>query len=120
MQTRQIQRRQEPRNRPQYRGVAWSRGCGNQLCRGTLIDASKSGIGLEVMGEDMPRHGDVLRILSLENAEPRRVRVVRVENGPSGAVRLGCKWVTTSDRAYQSHTPPGRHFPSHSRLLPSQ
>ena len=107
-----LRQRRESRHLPLHRGVAWSRAGGGAMDRGRLTDTSRSGLGMDVPWELAPQHGEVLRIHSMESSEQRRVRVVRVEVGPRGMIRVGCGCVSAREYPNRPCRPGERRFES--------
>lgn len=101
-------RRFHERTYPRSEDAAWSRRAGEPLHHASVVDYSESGIGLTLRDDQPPTTGEAVRILSRAGKLARRARVVRASTDVSGLTRLGCRWISSTDRA-ERH--PGRLRP---------
>ncbi|MCA9300410.1 MAG: hypothetical protein KDA28_15170 [Phycisphaerales bacterium] len=88
-----MQRRNAERIYPDARLASWKLDPDDVLRPATVIDRSRSGIGLLVAGQIDAHHGDP--ILIQESGRPRRARIIRMSSHRgTDETTLGCRWIS--------------------------
>lgn len=108
MKTMSNHQRLDERTPPESHRAAWARQPGQPLHRARITDISRSGVGIVLRDEDPPTTGEAIRIVSNNHDHPRRARVVRASKSPTGYTALGCRWISSEERATRH---PGRQRP---------
>ena len=105
-----MKRRTAERLYPRRERIAWGAASSGVLRSARVVDVSDSGISFSIIGNANVQHGDAIRTLSPSGDAPRHARVVRVEQatteakfGPTTITRLGCRWMTSTDRREHTH-----------------
>lgn len=108
-----MKKRQCERIYPKRHSAAFGVGNGGWLAPARVIDYSETGIGLEVRGVCHAGFGDSIRITDSHDHQARHARVVRVSTETRKGRRLtklGCRWITSSDRRSHRYAHHGRHI----------
>lgn len=87
--------RSDERTYPESERAAWGDTKGGPLQSACVCDVSASGVGLVLTSEPQPKPGDVIRVMSRDDACGRRARVIRVVRGCRGTTLLGCRWISS-------------------------
>lgn len=112
---RRINRRVSERVYPRHERIGWTRSHGEPLRPGVVVDASASGIAMDVEAGSAPGHGEAIRVLSRRGRVPRRGRVVRISDLDRQHVRVACRWISSGHEA-SSRPQTSRPF----RAMPSR
>ena len=108
-----MKKRQCERVYPKRHSAAFGVGTGGWLAPARVMDYSDTGIGLDVRGVCHAGFGDSIRITDSRENQARHARVVRVSTETwkgRRLTRLGCRWITSSDRRSHRYAYQGRHI----------